>query len=683
MSSLSLALRACCAAPVLLAFLVQTMAIDEEQNQIREYLDSLLYTQQEVDDWLAGKAFTFAKYDSGLGYLYSDYKRHDALDGSYSNYDYVEDKHDVRRMFNYADQPCRINTYGNSFTNCAQVNDGETWQEYLAAHLCEPVRNYGIGGYSVYLAYLRMLREEEYSPADVIVFNIFESDHQRNLYSWQSIPFGQQSISIHPPVPYVEANPATGSFVEYPNPCPTEDSIYNLCDPDWVYERFKDDFNLKIVLAKRNQSAGTPEKSYRVIEELARENGLDVQVDSPQKLAEVTEKVFDRAAFYASKRIVEKVDEFAAANGKKVVYVLSYGSGAMAAGIREGKRFDQEFVDWLKGREVPVVDLMEEHRADYKKYKVNVDDYLSPFYVGHYGPLGNLFTAFAIKDEVLKMLDPKPVPYREEEQPALTLRGWNEDLWGRFNINILEVAPRGEEGRSFYLWFYEHSLFDALEKGHSTFHGPLPSSLEVTADGSSAMISALGDRKVQLQCQVVEDGVDLELEVTNHTDYTWPGESGLIPCFFPGSPDPNNPNPPITDSFRDEEHTRTYFLGADGIEVLENRDIHFNHLLKNPIERIYQKGPVDFTVKWPRSKRDAHAGLMTRESSSGGWVASIAWEDFVSVQGHNPLRCMHLGVRLGPLEPGQKKKVHGKIYLFQGSKENGLKRFEKDFHLAD
>ena len=29
------------------------------------------------------------------------------------------------------------------------MNDGETWQEYLAAHLREPIRNYGVGGYSV------------------------------------------------------------------------------------------------------------------------------------------------------------------------------------------------------------------------------------------------------------------------------------------------------------------------------------------------------------------------------------------------------------------------------------------------------------------------------------------------------------------------------------------------------
>jgi hypothetical protein len=208
----------------------------EESNQVREFLDSILYTRQEVDDWFVGKAYTLAKYDSDVGYLYNDYKRLDALDGSYSIYDYEDDKHDVRRIIMYADKSCRINTYGDSFTNCAQVNDGETWQEFLAAHLCEPARNYGIGGYSVYLAYLRMLREEKNTPGKYIIFNIFESDHQRNLYSWQNIAgLGNRKISIQPTMPYVEANPATGLFVEHPNPCPTRESVYNLCDPEWVF----------------------------------------------------------------------------------------------------------------------------------------------------------------------------------------------------------------------------------------------------------------------------------------------------------------------------------------------------------------------------------------------------------------------------------------------------------------
>ena len=34
---------------------------------------------------------------------------------------------------------------GDSFTHCDQVSDGETWQEFLASHIREPVKNFGVG----------------------------------------------------------------------------------------------------------------------------------------------------------------------------------------------------------------------------------------------------------------------------------------------------------------------------------------------------------------------------------------------------------------------------------------------------------------------------------------------------------------------------------------------------------
>src|SRR5437016_2634736 len=124
------------------------------ETSIREFLKPLLLARADVDDWLAGKEFPFCKYDAELGYLHIDRDFKEGVGGAICQYRY--DRLDARRMANHADKPCRINTYGDSFTSCEQVSDGETWQEVLAAHLCEPVRNYGIGGYSVYQAYLRM-----------------------------------------------------------------------------------------------------------------------------------------------------------------------------------------------------------------------------------------------------------------------------------------------------------------------------------------------------------------------------------------------------------------------------------------------------------------------------------------------------------------------------------------------
>jgi len=40
---------------------------------------------------------------------------------------------------------------------------------------------------------------------------------------------------------------------------------------------------------------------------------------------------------------------------------------------------------------------------------------------------------------------------------------------------------------------------------------------------------------------------------------------------------------------------------------------------------------------------------------------------------------MHLSVKVGPLKRGETSEIRGKMYLFQGSKEDCLKRFQNDF----
>lgn len=88
-----------------------------------------------------------------------------------------------------------------------------------------------------------------------------------------------------------------------------------------------------------------------------------------------------------------------------------------------------------------------------------------------------------------------------------------------------------------------------------------------------------------------------------------------------------------------------------------------------------------FSSKWPTSDVDAHGGLLLRESDDETWVMGIAWESFISAQGHNPWSCMHLSIAVGPLAPGETKTVRGKMYLFKGTKEDCLERFNRDFRL--
>jgi hypothetical protein len=357
------------------------------EPQIREYLRTLLLKREDVDQWLAGKAFPFCKYDAGLGYLHVDRDFAEGQDGAICRYRY--DELDARRMIAYADQPCRINTYGDSFTSCEQVSDGETWQERLAAHLGEPIRNYGIGGYSVYVAYLRMLREERRAPARYIIFNIFDDDHVRNLVGWYRFKFGVNQKSTNPTMPHLKFDEKNGRFVERPNPCPTAKSVYDLCDLDRAYDLFHDDFYLLHKLrnaALRTKGEPVPRTDY----------------DDPELV---------RRGILTSQAVIKKINAFAAANEKNVLYVLSYGAYTIKQFIETGKRFDQALVDFLTDARIPYVDLMQVHAADAARFNGTVDEGLARYFIGHYNPLGNQFCAFAIKDALVARLDPPPPAY--------------------------------------------------------------------------------------------------------------------------------------------------------------------------------------------------------------------------------------------------------------------------------
>lgn len=378
----------------------------------RDYLKGILYTREEVKQWLAGKAFPFAKYNSEFGWLLRNARFQDGVNGSTSVYTYGT--LDERTTIHYKDQPCRVNTYGNSYTQCHQVSDGETWQEVLAAHLQEPVRNFGVGGWSVYQAYLRMLKEEQRAPAEFIIFNIYDDDHFRNLDAWRNIRVPKHERFIEPTLPHVIVNEKEGRFDERPNVCPTADSVFHLCDLDWVAERFKDDFALQIMLAHLNANTRNPELTYADTLRLATTHGIVTRIDTAEALSQTADALHHRSAYFASQRIVERIETFAQAHGKKLLFVLSYPPKSVMRFAKEGLRADQPFVDFLKRRASPVVDLMEAHMDDLALFKGDIKDYVAKFWIGHYTPRGNFFCAQAILPGLIEMLNPKPSAYRAD-----------------------------------------------------------------------------------------------------------------------------------------------------------------------------------------------------------------------------------------------------------------------------
>jgi hypothetical protein len=382
------------------------------EKQAREYLRTIILSRQRVEDFITGeygprdkRPGEIFQYDSELGWIHHEAIGSTGVDRSKVFYSYESDG--ARKVINFPEKSSRIRTYGNSFTHCSQANNNETWEEYLAAHIQEPVRNYGVGGYSVYQAYRRMLKVEKQTSGGYIILNIWDDDHYRNLDAWRSIRFGYGSRCGFT-LPHLRVDVAKGRCKQIENISNTPKDLYKLCDEDYLWRTFKDDPILKMVVTARK---GGRNISSKLINPVAVTFGIPDEKIADTETAKKIKKIHTEAALFATQNVVTWAEEFAGDTGKKLMIMLSFGRGNVAKLLSGKPRFDQSFVDWLKDKPYPVIDMRNVFAEDYKKYKIDIDGYLVPFYNGHHTPKGNFFTAWAIKDRVIKWLNPKPRPY--------------------------------------------------------------------------------------------------------------------------------------------------------------------------------------------------------------------------------------------------------------------------------
>ena len=383
------------------------------EARARSYLRSLMPSRQRIEDFIAGaygprdmRPGEVLQYDPELGWIHHEAIGSTGVDGSRELYNYESDG--ARKVINFPDKSCRIRTYGNSFTHCSQASNNETWGEYLAAHLQEPVRNYGVGGYSVYQAYRRMLKVEARTPGGYIILNIWDDDHYRNLDAWRSIRFGKGSRCGFT-LPHLRVDVAGGTCMQIENIAKTREDLYRLSDEEYLWRTFQDDPILKMVMAAR---VGGRNPSEAVVGPVALAFGIPEAMTADTEMAKKIRKIHTEAALFATRNIVTWVEEFTREAGKHLMIMLSFGQGNVAAHLSGEPRFDRSFVDWLKGKPYPVLDMRDVFATEYRKSKLGVDQYLAPFYNGHHTPRGNFFTAWALMDTVVHWLNPRPLPYR-------------------------------------------------------------------------------------------------------------------------------------------------------------------------------------------------------------------------------------------------------------------------------
>ena len=379
----------------------------------QQYLRESAVSREVLDTFIDPKQFSWAQFDPEVGYILGNYLPEDGIDGS-STISTVQPE-GARTPHHYVGRKGRINTYGNSFTQCHQVNDGETWQEYLAAHLGEPIRNFGMGGFGVYQAYRRMVREEKTERrAEYVILYIWGGDHIRSLlrcrhaaiFKWWNHAGG--TLFHNNFWANLEMNFESGQIVEKANRLPDRESLYRMTDPNWMYENLKDDLALQMLLFG---SGLITDVDWPGVERLAKL--LHLPAVDRENGRESVNGVLDSYSFAATRYILRKAREFTAREGKKLLVVLFDPSRVMPVLIESKTRYDQEIVDFLVENDFKHFDMNVVHAEDFKSFNLSLTEYRRRYFNGHYSPAGNHFFAFSIKDTIVQWLEPKPITYQD------------------------------------------------------------------------------------------------------------------------------------------------------------------------------------------------------------------------------------------------------------------------------
>jgi hypothetical protein len=405
-----------------------------------QYLRNSAVPRDMIDNFLHRPGW--AKFDAELGYILHDSVVPWGLEGTRTLETFQ--RSGARSGFLHAGRNPRINSYGNSFTECNQVSDGETWQEYLAGHFCEPIGNYGVGGHGVYQAYRRMLREEKTEHgAEYVILYVWGDDPLRSLlrsfwvarYRWYDTVSLKQILFHGNPWAHIEMDLLTGRWVERENPLPTHEALYKMCDPEWIVEYHHDDVAMQLNAYAGVPSFGLPGKTLDLdrkrVDQLA--DALEFRFDWSSHV-DCRSQALKLQSVYSQRganHVLDKARAFAQTSDKKLLVVLNYT--ARYDSFRtpiipyDGTRQDQEILDHLIREGFDYFDMNAVHQREYEKTTGSYSQYMRQYLVGdigHYNPRGNHLFAYSIKNTLVEMVEPKPLPYQDRKTETMDFTGY-------------------------------------------------------------------------------------------------------------------------------------------------------------------------------------------------------------------------------------------------------------------
>lgn len=391
----------------------------------KQYIEASVAKKTEIDIFKANKGW--AQFNPELGYILGNSMPHDGLDKSFTIS--TTQQNGARTQVNYKNKPCRINVYGDSFAQCHQVSDGETWEEILAAHFGEPIRNFGVGGYGTYQSYRRLLKEEKTKHnAKNLIFYIWGDDHQRSLLQSRYLAIKAWNDNMEPGYsfhgnfwPYLDFDLTTGQFTEHENKLKKPSHLYKMTDAEWLYANLKDNLALQALLYIQGYTSDFDIEKMTL---LAKWMKVNFDANDKDKLAANLENLLNKLGYAANIFILDKLQKYVQVNNKNLLIVIFDPYKVTNAIMMNQPRPDQVLVDYLQKEKFNYFDMNVIHADDFKKGNLSMSEYYSKYFVGHYDPLGNMFFAFSIKNHLVNWLQPKPLTYQNSDQQYIDFKGY-------------------------------------------------------------------------------------------------------------------------------------------------------------------------------------------------------------------------------------------------------------------
>jgi hypothetical protein len=197
--------------------------------------------------------------------------------------------------------------------------------------------------------------------------------------------------------------------------------MYQMSDPEFMYENLKDDLMVQLHLL--SSDVVNTDVDIKGLKKLADILELPtVDFSSTEKMQSTATALKNKYSFQATKHILKKTREFCEEYDKKLLLVHFDPYNVFRPMVKGENRYDQEIMDFIKVNDYLYFDMNEVHLKDFKQFNLTLDEYMDRYFIGHYTPAGNHFFAYSIKDKLVNWLDPKPITYQETDSKLIRFK---------------------------------------------------------------------------------------------------------------------------------------------------------------------------------------------------------------------------------------------------------------------